>query len=72
MADDSKPINLSSQTPSINLIPLMYRGEIVLYDIFEKADSGKDVWVGSRRTMSGCAMFLGFHELAVSFRKVGL
>ena len=51
----------------INLEPVMYRGEVLLYDIYV---AGK--WCGSRRTISACAMFLGMTELAKSFGSAGL
>ena len=65
-------MELSSEFPNINLIPLIYRGETILYDIYDKAESGKDIWIGSRRTLSACALFVGLPELSESFRKAGL
>ena len=60
-------MEMSSQTPDINLEPVMYRGQVLLYDIYVKG-----VWCGSRRTIAACALFLGMPELAKNFEKVGL
>ena len=51
----------------INLEPVMYRGEVLLYDIYVE---GK--WQGSRRTIAACALFLGMPELAKNFEAAGI
>ena len=53
--------------PDVTLIPFIQKDQVLLYDIYLGTR-----WIGSRRTISACALFLGMPDLADNFRKCDL